>query len=411
VSGAPRLLASSSLALVMATAPGAEAALPPAPPPAATSSPKPAAGLTAEELALPFEEVARRAANARDAEAPDEAIKWYRRAVRLRPAWDEGWWYLGTLHYGADHHAQARDAFQRFLALKPDAGPAWALRGLCEFELKQYDDALRHLTKGLSLGSVGNVEIRKVVYYHLALLRIRAGQFELAVEPLRSLARTEPETPALLDACGLLVLRDPRLPSEIPAERRELVRAAGGAAYAGFESKTDEMRKRFDALLQRYPDVLNLHYGYGVFMMDVDQEKAVAAHLREIEMQPGAVLPRLEIAFAHERRGEYEAALPYADQAARLAPGLFAARYALGRALVDLGQVSRAITELEEAVRLAPESPEVRFALVRAYHAAGRTEDVERERAVFKKLEAQRKGPSDVPGFARDLTAPPPPTP
>jgi predicted Zn-dependent protease len=129
-------------------------------------------------------------------------------------------------------------------------------------------------------------------------------------------------------------------------------------------------------------------------------------------MQPDAVLPRLEIAFAHERNGRFAEALPWAEQAARLAPRLFAARYALGRALVETGQVPRGVAELEAAVRLAPESPEVRFALVRAYHAAGRTEDVERERAIFKKLEAQKKGPSsDVPGFARDLTAPSEPSP
>jgi tetratricopeptide (TPR) repeat protein len=369
---------------------------------------------TKAELALPFEEVAKRAANARQAEAPEEALEWYRRGVRMRPSWEEGWWYRASLAYGLDHHAEARDAFTRFLALKPESGPAWAMRGLAEYQLKQYDQALRHLSKGMSLGSVGNAEIRRVVYYHFVFLRLRAGQFELAVEPLRLLARTEPESPVLVDACGLLVLRDARLPTEIPPDRAELVRAAGAAAYSGFTSKLDEMRQRFDALLERYPDVPNLHSAYGVFMMDVDAEKAIAAHKRETEIQPEAVMPRLELAFAYERNGAFAEALPWAEQAAKLAPGLFAARYALGRALVETGEVSRGVSELEEAVRLAPESPEVRFGLVKAYAAAGRTADVAREREIFKKLEARKKGPSDdLPGFARDLTAPsdPPPVP
>jgi len=358
----------------------------------------------ATQPALAFDEVAKRAAAARDADAPEEAIQWYRRGVKQKPSWEEGLWYLGSLCYSSDRYAEARDAFSKFVALKSDAGPAWALLGLSEFNLKQYDDAQRHLAKGMSLGSVGNGEIRKVVYYHFALLRIRAGQFELALEPLQTLARSGPETPALLDACGLVALRDARLPAEIPAEKRELVRAAGAAVYSALGLKSEEMQSRFDALLVRHPAVANLHYSYGLFLKDVDAAKAQAAWEREVQVQPEAVLPRLELAFAHETSGRYAEALPWAEASVKLAPRLFAAHYALGRALVELGPAERAVQELEEAVRLAPESPEVRFALVRAYGAAGRSADVERERAVFRKLVAERKGPSEVPGFARDLT-------
>lgn len=393
--------------LVVASALGGSAegqAPAPSKPAAASSAPT-----TTREPALSFDEVAKRAATAREAEAPEDAVKWYRRGVKLSPSWEEGWWYLGSLCYSTDRYAEARDAFGKFLALKPEAGPAWALRGLSEFRLKQYDEAQRHLAKGMSLGSVGNGEIRKVVYYHFALLRIRAGQFELALEPLQTLARSGPETPALLDACGLVALRDGRLPADIPAEKGEMVRSAGAAVYSGLGLKLDEMQSRFDALLVRYPAVPNLHYTYGLFLKDVDAAKALGAYEREVEVQPGAVLPRLELAFAHETNGRYAEALPWAEAAVKLAPRLFAAHYALGRALVELGPPERAVQELEQAVSLAPESPEVRFALVRAYGAAGRTDDVERERAVFRKLVAERKGPSDVPGFARDLTVPPEP--
>ena len=391
------------LLVVAAALSGSAEAQAPAPtkPAAASTSPKAAA-----EPALSFDELAKRAASAREADAPEEAVKWYRRGVKLSPSWEEGFWYLGSLCYSTDRYTEARDAFSKFVALKPDAGPAWALLGLSEFKLKQYDEAQRHLAKGMSLGSVGNGEIRKVVYYHFALLRIRAGQFELALEPLQTLARSGPETPALLDACGLVALRDARLPADILAEKREMARAAGAAVYSGLSLKLDEMRSRFEVLLVRYPAVPNLHYTYGLFLKDVDAAKALAAYEREVEVQPDAVLPRLELAFAHETSGRYAEALPWAEAAVTLAPRLFAAHYALGRALVELGPADRAVQELEEAVRLAPESPEVRFALVRAYGAAGRTDDVERERAVFRKLVAERKGPSEVPGFARDLTPP-----
>ena len=69
---------------------------------------------------IPFDEVARKAAEARDKDQLDEAIRWYREGTRLRPSWDEGLWYLATLLYEEDRFAEARDAFRRFLVVKPE---------------------------------------------------------------------------------------------------------------------------------------------------------------------------------------------------------------------------------------------------------------------------------------------------
>src|SRR5207247_4273916 len=80
-----------------------------APKPPATAAP-----------AIPFDEIARRAAEAREKDQIDVAIRWYRQGARLRPRWDEGLWYLATLLYDQDHYPEARDAFRRFLAVKPD---------------------------------------------------------------------------------------------------------------------------------------------------------------------------------------------------------------------------------------------------------------------------------------------------
>lgn len=128
-----------------------------------------------------------------------------------------------------------------------------------------------------------------------------------------------------------------------------------------------------------------------------------ASHRREIEIQPDAVLPRLEIALG--LYPNYEGALPYAEEAVKLAPRMAAAHHVLGQVRLGMGDVSHAVVETEEAVRLAPESSEMRFALVRAYHLAGRKEDADRERAVFLQLEAQRPG---APARKEPPAAPPP---
>lgn len=338
-----------------------------------------------------FEEAARKASALRESDT-GQAIRWYREAVRLRPGWDEGWWYLGALSYERGDPAETARAFTRFVALKPDSGPGWALLGLAEFQRQRYDAALADLTHGLAQGTVGNAEIRDEVYYHVALLRIRAGQFELAMEPLEALARANADSPRLATPCGLALLRVQALPTAVPEEQRELVRAAGSAAVAALALR-DTAGPLFEELLRKHPTTPNLHYGYGAYLMRKDDGRTAAAIRQfeeEIRVDPKAVYARLEIAFAHLKDGQAALALPYAQQAAALAPGLFAVHNALGRALFETGRTQQGIAEMETAVRLAPDSERARATLAGAYARAGRPEDADRERDAVRQLKARR---------------------
>jgi tetratricopeptide (TPR) repeat protein len=344
-----------------------------------------------------FDEAARKAAAARDKDQLDEAIGWYREGTRLRPRWDEGLWYLATLLYEKDRFAEARDEFRRFLAVKPETGPAWALLGLCEFRLKDYDAALRSLEKGTDLGYGTNTAVQRAAWFHLAILLVRAGQFELAVRPLTFLARSEPESESLVEAAGLMLLRTPKLPADITAGERDLVTRAGRAAYAHLSRNGEEAQRRFVDLLERYPRTPNVHYAHGIALLARDSDAALAEFRKEIEVQPGSVFARLDLAFELLRRGDFADALSPAQEAVRLAPQLFAAHNALGRALVETGSLEPGIVELETAAALAPDSPEMHFALARAYAKAGRKDDAARARATFAELDRKRREKKDGP--------------
>jgi tetratricopeptide (TPR) repeat protein len=346
---------------------------------------------------VPFEEVAKKAEEARNADRLEEAIRWYREGTRQRPRWDEGLWYLATLLYDRDRFAEARDVFKKFLVLKPDTGPAWALRGMCEFRLQQYDAALRSLQKGTLLGYGTNTAIQRAAWFHLAVLQIRAGQFELAVQPLTFLARSEPESGTLVEAAGLMVLREGKLPSQITDAQRDLVMRAGAAVYSHLSRDGEKARARFQDLLERYPATPNLHYAHAIFLLGSDSDAAIAELRKEIEIQPRGVYAHLDLAFELIRRGQFAEGLASSEEAVRLAPGLFAAHNALGRALVETGALERGIAELETAARLAPESPEMHFALARAYAKAGRKEDAARARATFAELDKKRREKREGP--------------
>lgn len=349
-------------------------------------------GLPRVVAADSFDQVAAAATAAREAGRLEEAVTSYRRAVELRADWQEGWWYLGTVLYELDRYAEAREAFRPLIDLTPDLGPAWAFLGLCRFHTGEYSDALADLQKARALGIGGNVQLTYVVRYHMALLLTRVGRFEDAYEVLKFMAYERIRNQNVIEALGLCTLRMPILPREIPPQQRDLIIQTGRAAYEFAGANYDLADSLFEEVVRRYPDVPNLHYAYGTFLVEMlvhrgrDRGRALEQFRRELEISPNHVPALLQLAFDLIERGDFEDARPYVVRALELEPDGFAGHKAVGRIELESGNVAAAVESLERARRLEPASPEIRFTLARAYRAAGREDDAARERAEFTRL-------------------------
>lgn len=346
--------------------------------------PKPQAPANAESE---FDRFVKLADEARLAERFDEAISLYGSALKIKPKWPEGWWYIGAIFYQRDLYPDARNAFQNLVAVEPERGPAWAMLGLCLFQTKEFERAAMSLERGRSLGVNDNSELANVVRYHIALLYVRFEYFENAYEVLNEFVRMGHETSKVVEAFGLTILRMRFLPGEVPSDQREKLLIAGQAGYHMAARRLDQARAAFDTLLARYPNDPNIHYAFGVFMLPQDADLAMNEFKRELQISPAHYAAMAQMAFEYLKRDQFNDALPLAEKAVQLAPKLYAARNVLGRVLLELGQVDRSIKELEEGVKLAPNSPEMHFALARAYTRAGRKDEAARERETFKKLQ------------------------
>ncbi len=350
-----------------------------------------------------FDDLANRAVIARNSGRLEEALAFYRKAVAARPDWDEGRWYAATLLYELDRYAEAKEAFSEVLRREPAHAGALGLKGLCEFELRQYDAALTDLLQARKMGVGRSAGIATVVRYHAAILLTRVGEFEVANEILAEFVGDAADTPQVIEAFGLNVLRMPMLPSEFPAAARERVLLAGRVGYAMAARHVDAARAALDELVARHPKTPHVHYVRGVFFLTEDSARALEEFQRELEISPSHVPARLQIAFEYLKRSEAARALPVAVEAARLAPDHFAACLALGQVRLEMQDIPGAISELEKAATLAPGSPQVHFMLARAYTRAGREADAERERAEFTRLDqivrAMRQGQQSVGGI------------
>jgi len=350
-----------------------------------------------------FDKAAKDGEEARAAGRLDDAITSYTEALRIRPKWPDGWWYLGAIFYEKDQYSQARDAFKNLVDLDPKRGAGWGMLGLCLFQTREYEPAVVSLQRGRTLGLDGNQELESVVRYHTALVYIRFGEFEIGYEILREFVRANNFSPKVTEAFGLVMLRMPYLPNEVPADKREEVLVAGQAGISMAARRLDQARAAFNTLLDRYPNDPNVHYSFGVFQLAQDADIALKEFNRVLELDPQYQPAMVQMAFEYLKRDQYNDALPLAERSVQLAPKMYPARNVLGRVLLELGQIDRAVKELEEGVRLAPSIPEMHFALARAYSRAGRRQDADREREIFKAIQDKQKQQDDA---ARTGSAP-----
>lgn len=380
--------------------------------------PVPARTTSAPGLAAQFERLSAQAASAREAGRFDEALGLYERALKLRPQWDEGHWYRGTIYYELDRYEEARDEFRRAIAIqeekakgKPVAnGPAHALKGLCEFRLKAYETALEDLLRARALG-VENEELMSAVRYHSAIIMTRLEQYELALVNLQPFSHQGNDSPTVVEAFGLATLRLPLLPAELTGDRREMVLLAGRASFYQSARQTVPARAAFEELVRRYPDSPNVHYAYGVFELGENPDRAIEAFRKELELSPAHVPSMYQIAFEYIKRSDWQAARPWAEKAVELSPSDFVGRRALGQILLEVGEVEPAIAQLERGVTFAPDSPSLRFTLARAYQRAGRADEAAREREEFRRLQqmnrSQQFGEQAVGGVIDEGSPPP----
>jgi tetratricopeptide (TPR) repeat protein len=349
-----------------------------------------------------FEKLVKEAQAARLAERWEDAIALYAKAVKLKPDYVEGHWYQGTSHYSLDNFTECRAAFRQVLRLAPENGAAYAFLGLCEFGLKDYDRSLQHLLRSRVLGVGDAPELGDVARYHAAVLMTRSEQYEQALETMGEFASAGNDNPRVIEAMGIATLRMPMLPIELPPDRREMVLMAGRGSYMMATRDTAGASRAFEALAARYPETPNVHYAYGVHLLQEQADKAIDEFKRELEVQPGHPWSMMQIAFEYLKRGEAQTALPWAQQAVEAAPNAFPGRKALGQALLETGDVDGAIRELQAGIKLAPDSPGLHFTLARAYQRAGKLDEATRARNEFTRLDresrTQRSGAQSVGG-------------
>lgn len=327
-----------------------------------------------------FDAIAAQAAAARDQNDLPRAVSLYRQAVALNPQWPDGWWYLGRLGYAAGDYASATGALTRYLQLMPSAGPALALRGLCEYESSDFAASLADIQHAIALGADNDARNQQILRFHEALLLAHASRFDDALSVYQDLARTAPPDPELVTAIGFAGLRDATLPRDASDGEKQTALAAGDAAWSLYKGDRPAAAQAFSDFFSRYPTLANAHYFYAYLLFSHDTAAAILQLQQELRLSPASVPALTLLAWARILGNTPADALPLARKVEALDPASPMAQIVLGRALVGTGDLAKGIDHLRQAEQIDPGNLEAHIGLAIAWSRSGRRDLALRER-------------------------------
>jgi tetratricopeptide (TPR) repeat protein len=342
---------------------------------------------SASSAPVGFAMLSAKADAARDANRLDEAASLYKKALAIRPRWAEGWWSLGTIAYDRNSYAEAVCAFQKVISLVPENGNAYVMLGLSEFEIGSDRSALQHLEKGANIGVDKNPQLRQVAIYHEAVLLQRSGRFQEGEDILEQLCLNGVQSDEVTVTLGMVLLRmRNRTPPPPGSPDVDIVVRVGHAGCLAGQKKFAESRNELSTLVSQNSTYPNIHYAFGMTLMEASDLPAADAEFKEeIKNNPADFVSRLQIAAAMYKTNS-AAGLRYAEEAVKMVPQQPFAHLLLGLLRLDVDDFQKAIPELEIAEKGLPRESKIYAALGTAYSRAGRRQEAARARATFSRL-------------------------
>lgn len=344
-----------------------------------------------------FAALAASANTARQQGDAPRAIELYEKATERNPNWPDGWWFLGILQYDQNQYQPASDALTRYLQLTPKAAPAFALRGVCEFNTGAYTQALQDLELAESLGAANQPRNAQILYYHEALLLTHFSRFEEALAKFGLLVQQGADSPDLALAVGLAGLRRNQFPDTVLPDQIPLLSAVGHAAILLMQKNYDASRQAFQAIFTGHPTIPDIHYLYGYLLFPTNPDEAVDQFHRELAISPRNATAHAMCAWALELQGDYAASLGDARKAVETDPSLPMAQLVYGKALIETGDLNGGVPHLESVLKAQPANLEAHLALTKAYSKLGRSEDARRERLMSLSISQQGAVPVAAP--------------
>lgn len=155
------------------------------------------------------------------------------------------------------------------------------------------------------------------------------------------------------------------------------------------QGKWDEALAEYNQILSHQPDLPGIHYRIGRIILSKPQTSTTVEDARkefqaELKIDPKNAGAEYILGELSRQAQNWDDAIEHFMRAAKLDSNFADAFIGLGFSLNSAGRYSDAIPPLEAGVRLQPANPTGHYQLTVAYGKLGRTQDAQREMALFQ---------------------------
>ncbi|HKX00336.1 MAG TPA: tetratricopeptide repeat protein [Bryobacteraceae bacterium] len=337
------------------------------------------------------------------------AIREYRAYLKLRPNAFEARSNLGAALAHDGLYNEAIVEYRLALGEQPDNPGVLLNLALAYYKSGRFSEAAHQLAQVRTR----QPENRQALLIE-ADCHLRLGENKQVIDLLSPLEKGNQTDLAVTYLLGTALIRDKQpergqvlidriLRNGDSAEARLLMGTTKSMVgdYAGALAEL----KRAVELNPKLPDVYSY---YGMALLHTgDTSGAADAFRKELASNPNDFTANLELGALERQDQDYDPAVAHLKHALDLRPGDPGARYQIAAANFSLGKVDEARVELEKLIAESPQFTEAHVTLATVYYRLKRKADGDRERAIVKKLEAERQAKQPGAAAQRSETAAP----
>jgi tetratricopeptide (TPR) repeat protein len=328
-----------------------------------------------------------------------EAANEWRIYLKSHPQSAEGYANLGLLESRQEHYKEAIPLYRKAMALDPKMVGIQLDLGLAYFKsgaLKEANETFTSVLKSLPADSPERTRVSALI----GLSRYSLGEYTSAIPYLRTAANSDPQSIPFRFALAQSCLNAKQYQCVLDNYQEILKLNAESAAADMLAGQAyDEMKnsggaiEQFRAAVKADPKWPNVHFGLGYLLWTQNQfDEAEKEFQAELENVPDNAQAMTYLADCKMQLGQMGDALPIAEKAVQLDPGIAKAHMDLGVIYQDQGRQQDALRELTTAVKLMPQDSNIHWRLARLYQAMGRKEDAKME---FEKTSSLHKAEND----------------
>jgi tetratricopeptide (TPR) repeat protein len=342
----------------------------------------------------------------------DEAIKHFREALRIKPAFAEAHCNLGIVLAEQGQLEEGISHFLEAIRIKPNYARAHTNLGAALLDQGKIPEAIKPLSKALehdphdpvahyNLGYAlrKQKKLGEAIKHFSEAVRLdpnyvrahnmlgvtlnKLGKTSKAISYFSEALRIEPDFVEAHNNLGKLFYSQGKIDKAISHFSQALrinpelgdVHNSMGAALAAKKSM-EEAITHFSEALRLNPRDPNIYFNFGNVYIELGRfDKAVDHYLEALRINPDYAEAHKNIGMAFMRLGEFSKATKHLSETLRIKPENTEAYYYLGIISFNQGKLNEAVTNLSKVVQIRPDHADAHNSLGAALYSQGKANE------------------------------------